>query len=90
MARRLPSLWYVRAFGKPENISAANKGGGALSFDFLHSQISGIFVGGEVIIPDIAGAVAIDGSKRPLRISLEALDLDGERKAIDGDALTFS
>lgn len=37
----------------------------------------------------MAGAFAIDDFEGPVRIGFEAVDLDGERKAVHDDALAF-
>lgn len=82
--RRASSFW------KPDDIVATHEGDGAFFLDCLNSGVSGFLVGGELVVPDMAGAILVEDFKHPVLIRFGAIDFDGEGIAVDDDALAFA
>ena len=75
---------------KPDGIITANEGDGAFFLDCLDSGVSCLLVGGELIVPNVAGAILVDDLKHPVLIRFSTVDFDGERMAVDDDTLAFA
>lgn len=75
---------------KPDDIVATHEGDGAFLLDCLDGGVSGILVGGELVVPDMAGAILIDNLKHPVLIRFGAVNFDGEGIAVDCDTLAFA
>ena len=61
----------------------------AFALDGFDRGVPSIFVGGELIVPDVAGSLVIDNFERPGLVLFEAVDLDGKWVAVDDDPLAL-
>ncbi len=75
---------------KPDDIITAHEGDGAFFLNCLDSGVSCLLVGGELIVPNVAGAILVDDLKHPVLIRFSTVDFDGERMAVDDDTLAFA
>ena len=78
------------SFAKWDNVVSAHEGDCAFGLDGLEVGVSGIFVRGELVIPDVAGSFVVDHFECPDFVLFEAVDFDGEGEAVDDDVLAFS